>query len=150
MSGERHLGCASPKSTSFPLDGLQAVQAGPARVQVAPTLAGQAAQRARLVRVRSMLAQVVPPQPWRIRAKSVRMAALEPVELLQAAAVRAQGEQVVQEARLFPRYLLKVRETQAPVVWMPKSELRTPPLGRAALALLVLARTEPPAQLAQS
>ena len=149
MSGERHLGCASPKSTSFPLDGLQAVQAGPARVQVAPTLAGQAAQRARLVRVRSMLAQVVPPQPWRIRAKSVRMAALEPVELLQAAAVRAQGEQVV-EARLFPRYLLKVRETQAPVVWMPKSELRTPPLGRAALALLVLARTEPPAQLAQS
>ena len=63
-----------------------------------------------------MLAQVVPAQARRIRAKSVRMPALEPVEPLQAAAVRALGEQVVQEARLFPRYLLKVRETQAPAL----------------------------------
>ena len=92
------------------------MQAGPARVQVAPTLAGQAAQRARLVRVRSMLAQVVPPQAWRIRAKSVRMPPLEQVEPLLAAAARALEEQVVQEARLFPRYLLKVRETQAPAL----------------------------------
>src|SRR5207249_10888843 len=71
VSGERHLGCASPKSTSFLLDGLQAVQAGPARVQVAPTLAGQAAQRARLVRVRSMLAQEIGRASCRERGESV-------------------------------------------------------------------------------